>query len=102
MQPNVEKVSISNKEKKKERKTYMKLETCPLCRQDCCCHSVVIEFVGILGAMVVVVVVVVMLDVSFCRPLMVPVVTTFSNYFYFLHTTTSCYMRIPHVVYFYF
>ena len=74
VQSNVEKVSISKKEKKKERKTYMKLETCPLRRQDCHCRSMVIEFVGILGAMVVVVVVVVMLDALLCCPLMVPVV----------------------------
>ena len=74
MQSNVKKVSISNKEEKK-RKPYMKLKTCPL-QQDCHCCSVVIEFVGILGAMVVVVVVVTvaMLDVLLCRLFMVPVV----------------------------
>ena len=74
VQSNVEKVCISNKKRKMKRKTYMKLETCPLCWWDCHCRSVVIRFVGILGAMVVVVVVVVMMDVLFCRPLMVPVV----------------------------
>ena len=29
-------------------------------------------------------------------------VTISLNYFYFLHVLTSCYMRLPHVVYFYF